>query len=263
MSEGFTFEMANLVAVWVEILLYGIYVCLFVQSMYIMASKARENITSVKVFFIATVLLFIIATCNVAINFYRLLRGYIWLRDTVGPEAYFGDFQRWDNTANDALLFIMTWIGDALVIYRCWIIWNYNYYVIILPAMLMTVSVGVNTASMYWFSHLDRISFARLMKLMSAIYPLAFAQNTLATGLIAYRIWTQHRASVRVGVHNTGSRMNLMYIVRIVVESAMVYTVQLLILIVLYTLQHNAQFVLQLAIVPSIGASRAILGHSR
>jgi hypothetical protein len=53
---------------------------------------------------------------TVGVNLYRLLRGYVWLRDTVGPAAYFLDLGRWDNIAHDAINAVVTWIGDFLVV---------------------------------------------------------------------------------------------------------------------------------------------------
>ena len=53
---------------------------------------------------------------TVGVNLYRLLRGYVWLRDTVGPTAYFLDLGRWDNIAHDAINAVVTWFGDFLVV---------------------------------------------------------------------------------------------------------------------------------------------------
>jgi hypothetical protein len=40
----------------------------------------------------------------------------------------------------------------------------------------------------------------------------------------------------------------------VVIESAAIYVLELVILIVLYGMKHNAQFILQEALVPSLGA---------
>lgn len=90
---------------------------------------------------------------------------------------------------------------------------------------------------------------------MDAIYPLAFVQNVVTTSLIALRILQQHRASLASGFLTAGSRISLLYVVRVIVESAALYTVQLLVLIVLYALKHPAQLIVQGAIVPTTGMS--------
>lgn len=88
---------------------------------------------------------------------------------------------------------------------------------------------------------------------MNTIYALAFVQNVMTTGLIAWRIWRQEKESVNVGIHSADSRSSLLPIVRIIIESAMIYVVELLVLIILYALKHNAQFVVQEAVVPTVG----------
>ncbi len=89
---------------------------------------------------------------------------------------------------------------------------------------------------------------------MNTIYATAFVQNFMTTSLIAYRIWRQDRASAIAGVHSQGSgTSSLIPIVRILVESAALYMMQLIILIILYARNHNAQFIIQESLVPTIG----------
>ena len=116
------------------------------------------------------------------------------------------------------------------------------------------VALGVNIYTLLWFSH--PLDFGKKSEIMSlnAIYPLSLAQNVITTGLITLKIWTQHRQSSASGVVDRSSRLSLIKIIRIIIESAMVYTIQLCILIVLYFLNDTFQYIVQAAIVPSIGA---------
>lgn len=93
---------------------------------------------------------------------------------------------------------------------------------------------------------------------METIYALAIVQNTWTTGLIAWRIWRQERASAGIGLRSATSRSSLIPIIRIVIESAAIYVLELIILIILYALNHNAQFILQEALVPTVGVSNGI-----
>ena len=71
----------------------------------------------------------------------------------------------------------------------------------------------------------------------------------MTTGLIAYRIWVQDRKSQGV----VSSSLHLITLIRIIVESASIYVLNVLILIILYALNSNGQFVAQEAIVPVCG----------
>ncbi|KIM81502.1 hypothetical protein PILCRDRAFT_821291 [Piloderma croceum F 1598] len=88
-----------------------------------------------------------------------------------------------------------------------------------------------------------------LVHWIDTIYALAFVQNTMTTGMIAYRIWQQDRRSQGL----VSSSLSLIVLIRIIVESALIYVLNVLILIVLYALNSNGQFVAEEAIVPVCG----------
>ncbi|KAJ8488673.1 hypothetical protein ONZ45_g13866 [Pleurotus djamor] len=279
MPSGFPLEQAGIVSIWLEVrvilwpldwhwiltevvvvsdqgLLYGVYASLFFEAMYLMV-KQRMMIKSgpSRVFFWGCLLMFIVATIHIALNVLRLLRGYVFLSGEVGPAQYFLDLGRWENVAHDALNAFMTWIADGLIIYRAFLVWNNNFYVIILPCLLLIMSIIANAIALKEFTQapMGTIFGPSLKHWMNSIYALAFVQNVMTTGLIAYRIWRQERESNQVGIHTSGSRSSLMPIVRIVIESAMIYVVELLVLIILYALHHNGQFVVQESVVPTVG----------
>jgi hypothetical protein len=188
-----------------------------------------------------------------------MLRGYVYHIDPRGPAFYFWDFRRWDLIASNSMLCAMTWLGDGLVIYRCFVVWNYNYYIIILPLILLVMEFVSNILLLVWFTHPGMVDLDVLLKWMGTIYPIIFAQNVITTGLIALRIWKQHRNSSRSGAIDASSKINLISILRIIIESAAIYTLQLLVLLILYPMHHNAQIIVQYAIVPSIGIVFALI----
>lgn len=88
---------------------------------------------------------------------------------------------------------------------------------------------GVNCYVLYWVVHpvINPLSF----RLARSVYPLAFVQNFMTTGLIIFRIFTQHHASHKAGLMDVGSKFGPIRVMRIIVESAAIYTIQILILI--------------------------------
>jgi hypothetical protein len=104
-----------------------------------------------------------------------------------------------------------------------------------------------------WFTHFGMAGFDTVLSWMSTIYPLVFAQNIITTGLIAFKIWTQHRISTANGVIDTSTRLSLINVLRILIESAAIYTFQVLVLLILYPMENNAQYIVQSAVIPSIG----------
>ncbi|PFH51573.1 hypothetical protein AMATHDRAFT_142104, partial [Amanita thiersii Skay4041] len=230
----------------------GIYICLFIESLFIMLKK-RSSVSTASTFLIVTILMFLVASAHVALSLYRLLQGYVIRRETLGPYLYYFDQSRLENLMCNILLCVMVWMGDGLVIYRCYIIWNCNYYIILLPIVLLVGSLLVNCAVFYFMRNPRSMSFHVIKRLLDSVFPLAFIQNILTTGLIAFKIWYTHRESNASGAHLAGSRVNLITIMRILVESAMLYTIQLFVCLILYPMKHNALFVVEAAAVPSIG----------
>ncbi|KAF9479179.1 hypothetical protein BDN70DRAFT_879040 [Pholiota conissans] len=245
-------DIAIAVSVWVEAVLYGIYACLFFEAFYIMLKKQSSGMMSAKVFLGGTFAMFLVATGDLVVNLYRFLRGFVQHIDPLGPESYFFDFTRWDNLAHNAMLCIMTWLGDALVIYRCYVIWGRKLWVTVIPIILLLLSISSNAALFFWYTHPGVESPSGIAHWLGTVYPFAFAQNTITTGMIAFKIWRQHRRSRDSGVVNV-SHLNLLAIMRIIIESAMIYTLQLLILIVLFPLEEFGQLIIQNTVIPSIG----------
>jgi len=139
------------------------------------------------------------------------------------------------------------------VIYRCYFVWNSNIWVIMLPSLLLLCAIVINSYLFYWFTHPFSVDPITAFALLDCVYPLAFVQNVMTTSLIAWKIWTQYRVSSASGVVDRSSRLSLIQILRIVVESAMIYPLQLLVLIILYFRFDTSQVIFQSAVVPSIG----------
>ncbi|KAJ2918006.1 hypothetical protein MD484_g2363, partial [Candolleomyces efflorescens] len=205
-----------------------------------------------RVFFWAVILMFVTATFHEFITTYRLLRAYGWIVGPRGtPLSYYRQNLYWDNHAHSAMIGIMIWLGDALVIYRCYIIWGQKLYVVAVPLLLLLIKMGFNITLNVWFGN-TFTSYENILPIIEAVYPINFAQNVLTTGLIAYKIFKQHRTSQSIGL-NVSHRISLMHVMRIIVESALIYTFELMLLIILSFSKSPLQYVVQAAIIPSVG----------
>ncbi|RXW25596.1 hypothetical protein EST38_g217 [Candolleomyces aberdarensis] len=247
-------QVCILAAAWIETLLYGFYVCLFIVTMYLIRKREPGSVTPVtsRVFFWAVVLMFVTATFHEFITTYRLLRAYGWILGPLStPISYYRQNLYWDNHAHSAMIGIMIWLGDALVIYRCYIIWGQKLYVIAVPLLLLLIKMGFNITLDVWFGN-TFTSYENILPIIEAVYPINFAQNVLTTGLIAYKIFRQHRTSRSIGL-TVSHRISLIDVMRIIVESALLYTFELLLLIILSFLKSPVQYVVQAAIIPSVG----------
>jgi hypothetical protein len=105
---------------------------------------------------------------------------------------------------------------------------------------------------MHWFRHQNSIPAEAMSRILKITFPLNLAQNIITTGLITYRIWNTQRKSHRAGI-DTSSNLSLNKVVRIIIESAMIYTVEMLLMTVLFYIGHPSTTIVQHASIPSIG----------
>ncbi|KAF9446922.1 hypothetical protein P691DRAFT_761217 [Macrolepiota fuliginosa MF-IS2] len=218
-------------------------------------TSRKSQDTGAAVFILVTIAIWILSTIHVGINLYRLLRAYVWLGSTIGPAYYLQDPGRWDNIAHDLVTALTTWLADLLLIYRGFLVWNNNIYIIYLPILLLCLSIAACTVALHLLTavSLEINLNPALAHWTNATYVLSLIQNTLTSGLITYRLWSQELASRSMGVPSVRNDnfMPILYI--LVAESGAIYVVELLVLLILYALKHSAQFIVQDVVVPTVG----------
>lgn len=90
-------------------------------------------------------------------------------------------------------------------------------------------------------------------RLFKITYPLNTFQNVLTTGLIAFRLHRDYKKSTRAGFNSAQSRFGYIAVMRIIVESALVYTVLQVVMTILWSIDHPSIVIVQHMIPPSIG----------
>ncbi|KAF8998963.1 hypothetical protein BDQ17DRAFT_1216156, partial [Cyathus striatus] len=132
-------------------------------------------------------IMFFIATFHLAINCYRLIRGYAdeHLTD-YGPTIYFSDPRGWHHILKDCFK------QHNRQIYRTWVLWSYDWKVIVLPIILLTVNiiVGYSFCAKLKSFYID---FHQIYGLIRTYYSIAFVLSLITVGLMSYRIWIAHR----------------------------------------------------------------------
>jgi hypothetical protein len=96
----------------------------------------------------------------------------------------------------------------------------------------------------------------RLTNWITTFYSIAVAQNISTTGLMAWRLWQGERNSAR---YRMGSRGSLMPVLRILVESAALYLFVEILLLSLYAVDCNAQYILLECVTPIVVGASSIL----
>lgn len=103
------------------------------------------------------------------------------------------------------------------------------------------------------FKHPTAMTVAQYKPLFDMTYPVNLSQNLLTTSLIVYKLWSQHRLSRAAGLGTGESGSGIVAIIRIIVESAMIFAFQHMMLMILYLANSPVQYVFHGTLVPSIG----------
>ncbi|TFK18278.1 hypothetical protein FA15DRAFT_675398 [Coprinopsis marcescibilis] len=246
-----------ILAFWFGGWIYGMYFILFITSTYItwksnsLGSRSRVSL----IFFWATVWMFVLTTYYMAANISRHLNAFFEFPvKNPGKYAkeYLKDYTQWDNWSFAFIMDLLVWTGDALAIYRCFIVWNHNLWTIIVPCLLLVLSFIINTTALVYFKNPANVPMHIMKPFFNLIYPVNIAQSCITTGLIAFKLWSQHRATRRAGLQISVG-VNLVTVIRIIVESAAIFTVQQIILMGFFYAGHSGHLFLHGTLMPCIG----------
>ncbi|KAF8172522.1 hypothetical protein K438DRAFT_1851339 [Mycena galopus ATCC 62051] len=197
MVSAFWYDISQL---WVGTFFYGIYLVLFCICMYILLHRPFSPGNTV-----------LLVTATALFTFSTILIVLILVLVTAEIEELASIPS--DSIQNAAYIIyaINNSIADGLLIYRCYVVWNHDWRVIVLPVMLLIASTACG---------LDVFLDA------TPQFAVILATNFLATGLTAGRIWwISHHARAYLGA---AAQRRYAAAIALVVESGMLYSATIL-----------------------------------
>jgi len=246
-----------------EATVWGAYSILFISSLRVLYKQRNSgNVTPIILFF--NCLLFGCATAHYALEFnhfytYLIANGVPNYADETKP--LFGA---------DILISLTDFIGDMFLLWRCWVVWEGNFYVLILPfltslagfASIMEVLhllLGINPSA--------PVPPAALVPLGLAGYILPLCTNAMVTALIAGRIWWKNPGMYsRGGIPGLGNLPGRA--ISIIIESGVIYLVVQFIFVILFGISHPSEAIVGVVavqvygIVPTLIIIRVGLGQT-
>ncbi|KAH6885070.1 hypothetical protein BKA70DRAFT_1467571 [Coprinopsis sp. MPI-PUGE-AT-0042] len=247
-----------LVSFWSEGLLYGIYLCLFTAALPLLFRNALRN-RSATIFFIGNVLMFVVVSIVTGIGLFRAVTAFAYQTDVSGQSQILGDMEYWVNYVPFVSGIIICMIGDILMIYRCFLVWQRSYRAILLPVILAALSSGFHIATV-WFARQVTFNLFQFSTWHPILLPpvFYFLQCAITTSLIAWKIWSQSRRRTNVGLVSIHVPC-LLSITRIIVESAVIYTAAMLILVFVIAFDHPARELVHTCLLPTTGIVFALM----
>ncbi|KAF8999653.1 hypothetical protein BDQ17DRAFT_1328182 [Cyathus striatus] len=225
---------------------YGFHACLYMGLLIILRQKERKfqfGITQ-----IASTILFLLCTVAVIVNLWGTYE------EMTGSQQF---------TEQDNLEFAYTmsyalidFVAQSILLYRCWIIWDKKYFLIIFPGLLAIGSLAGIIGDII-IPNIDPDNFIAEPDLAMFSYSSSLAVNALVTGLIVSRIWFLTSQITALSPHASNRPYNV--IIAMLLESGALVLLAQICWLVLYIHSNNGYDIVSGAISQIYGFTPAIL----
>ncbi|KZP27847.1 hypothetical protein FIBSPDRAFT_1039852 [Athelia psychrophila] len=244
-----TLDRAVLISMVVESMLFGVFLVMFSFSVYVLVG--RRGLPIINGLLVTAVLLVVVAIMHFSVDAYRLMAAFITHRDAPGgPVTYLNALANPTYLFKSIVYIIQTLLGDACMIYRCWIIWQKKHWIVALPCLLLLSCAASGVGVIVSFSRVGPTTQVyEFAGWVSSFFSLTLATNTISTILIVFRIWSVDRAAGKF----RQTKSSLKPVISAVVESGLIYSISLVCLLAAYLPGTWAHFIILDALTPIIG----------
>ncbi|KAK0189612.1 hypothetical protein F5146DRAFT_1051681 [Armillaria mellea] len=240
---------ANLATVAVESLLYGIFLVLDLTSITLLftreasfssgAARTSSFVVMRRPMFIGAVILLVSITGHWICTVVRLFDAFVNFEGGQQALKYYADLSQVTEVVKTGFLTGSVVTGDAMIIYRLWVVWGFNYRVIMFPLGTLVGLTVCGVGITYQFAKYTpgQDVFATVAgRWITSDCVFTLLTNVYSSSMIAWYIYRTHKASSAIG----GSSM--MSILAIFIESASIYTTWTIFFMITYLTKTNIQF---------------------
>ncbi|KAJ3740624.1 hypothetical protein DFH05DRAFT_434034 [Lentinula detonsa] len=256
MTADILLDKATFIGLWIESLLYGCHLTVFLFSLYVL----RFNKLTLKYNLTLTLLMltamFALSTIHMTSNLARGMVAFVSYQEKpFGASIYLKQLWALSNVTKQAAYVTNILIGDSFALYRSYVILNDISFdcdkrfckLIVLPICTLIASAGCGYKSVYNLSQLPHSGanafVQEIYNFRAGLLGLSLATNTLATMLVVVFI-------ARKG-YESGSRLPIGEIQNpyrkacfSLIQLGIVIPASLIISIVLYSLKMNANYIM-------------------
>ncbi|KAF8652581.1 hypothetical protein AX16_004334 [Volvariella volvacea WC 439] len=202
---------------------------------------------------IAALLMFTFASLDVAFGLRHNLDAFVAYDGD--PIEEFEKISYWVNVMKMGCYVAQTFVGDAILLYRLWVVYNQKYYVVVFPVLIWLAETVCGAMIIYVEATLTNnhalLNSSQLSPFITSMLTLTLAMNLITTSLIVYRIRSIRSALSGRSIVLGGSFLE--NYLRIFIESGTMYTASIIILFGTYLASNNSQLGVSDAVVQIIG----------
>ncbi|KAN0073790.1 hypothetical protein V8E55_012044 [Tylopilus felleus] len=242
-------DITTLLATSIECILYGVSLVMFGGTVWALTHGRPKDEKINWSMALVALMLMILSTIHVVVDIYRLVLGFAIKANFFprSPAGFFTDATQRTFIIKNVVYVLQTLLGDGVVIYRCYVVWQ-HFRVVILPAVLWCAASATSVGLLYHTSHATNLE--NIWGVL--FYVLTMTTNSLSSGLLVYRIWTTNRDEPGVVRVLSRSGVDAMLLLRVLIDAVVLYTLTLFALLLCYAYQNTGQFIVLDMLTPII-----------
>ncbi|KAH9943351.1 uncharacterized protein BXZ73DRAFT_40076 [Epithele typhae] len=241
---GTLFLRAYYIVNFIDAVLFGIALALY-YSVAMAVHHLHPRTRSDKFLFLFSTVLIILSTMMWIPQTYFGERMFVVHADYPGGIQVYWTLNQgvWYHILGTTACIMSNLMSDALLAYRCYVVWN-GIRAVIIPALLWIVSFASGIGILYGYGRPGGSYFHGIAPSFVNTYTAStFAFNVIVTGLICYRIVSAWLALCRAGVSNDEDARTYTSAMAIIVESALPFTIVSFTYLVAYAVDAEIAYV--------------------
>ncbi|TFY51176.1 hypothetical protein EVG20_g11127 [Dentipellis fragilis] len=229
-----TFERSLYIGNVFASMLYGIQLWMYFQSVFLLLTRRLSHARTQRLYVIYGGVMLILLTFTVVPNLLIGQEAWIEHRTEMDPAVFLAENSSlWYNTLGTAADVAVNFMGDGLLLYRCYIIWGSRHWVTAFPSLMYLASTAMAVITVVDSAFPGSSIFAgKSTQFVIAWISLTAGLNVILTVLISTRLLMMR--SVARSILPAGVRAQYTSIVAILVESALPFSLLGIGLIVTY-----------------------------
>ncbi|KAF7326529.1 hypothetical protein MVEN_02611000 [Mycena venus] len=155
----------------------------------------------------------------------------------------------WVNVVKTVDVILQTLLGDGMLIYRCWIVYEKSWRIIVFSLLLWLGTAACTAVGLRIGATLHShalITSGSLQPAIISFWVLTITQNFVTTGLLISRIYRIDRQNTRFAYYSASSAnkgpTRLQRAIRIILESGLMYTVTALVTFITFISGSNSAY---------------------
>ncbi|PFH48037.1 hypothetical protein AMATHDRAFT_6164 [Amanita thiersii Skay4041] len=198
-------------ALFLEGILYGVYLTTFVISLrwFLYDDNKWKRLRDVNwPMLIVTLCMFVISSLDLALAGRRSFVGILHAElGTPLPNLL------WSGIVQSFLVHLQSVVADAVLMYRCWVVFGRDYRVVVFPFFLWLAEIATMIARAVFQPH-DSTMVLQVRQVQAVFWACTTGNTVYSTSMIAYRITS-------VAKMNNNPTRQLRFVLRVIIESGL------------------------------------------